>query len=249
MSYRITLNRPPVVECDTPEEVIALAELAMQRPCCDGPSEISVSIGAAVTIPPETEPTRKLIELPQSEVRPTVTDWKTATPKQAAKAITAYLRTKGKAARVSELCRELSLAESSARAALAGDEFLELGKGFFRLADGEQPAVPTAASAAPKRRGRPPKVKPEPADDSGSDADDFEEPEPPRRKAMSIKGNAPAPATPNLAERIRSVLKEFGALGTGTIALHVDQPGSLVKDVLRSRPDWFRADGSGWELV
>lgn len=238
MSYRITLNRPPVIECDTVDEVLALAEVA---------SRFTERFAAEPELI-ET-PARKLITFPDSEIRPTVTATKTATPKQATKAITGYLQQKGKAARVSELCRELSLVEASVRAALAGDEFLELGKGFFRLADSERPAKSSVAAATGKRRGRPPKVKPEPSDDPESDADDFEEPEPPRRKAMSIKGSTPAPATPNLAEKIRSVLKTYGALGTSTIALHVDQPGSLVKEVLRSRPDWFRADGSGWELV
>ncbi len=245
MSYRITLNRPPVVECDTPEEAIALAEIAMQRPCC-GPSEISVSIGAAVTIPPETEPTRKLVEVPQTEVRPTVTDWKSATPKQATKAITAYLQRKGKAARVSELCRELSLTETSVRGALAGDEFLELGKGFFRLANSAPAAEPTQPTQA-KRRGRPPKPRPEVESEPADAADDWEEPARPLRKPGPAK--PAAPATPNLADRIASVLRREGALGVMTIALNVDETGSLVKSVLTGRPDLFKLSGDGWGLA
>jgi hypothetical protein len=235
MSYRITLNRPPVVECDTPEEVIALSEIAMQR----------------VTSVEFTEPEPERIELPATTIQPKITaaavgGTKPATPKGTAKSIAAYLQRKGKAARVSELCRELSLDEGRVRATLAGDEFLELGKGFFRLADGE-PAADRQPSQ-PKRRGRPPKVKPEAEPESEADAaDEWEEPTRPVRKPAPVK--AAAPATPNLAERIRAVLKTYGALGTATIALHVDQPGNLVKEVLRSRPDWFRADGSGWELV
>lgn len=234
MSYRITLNRPPVIECDTIEEVLALAEVAMQRPAefaDPGP--------------------RERIELPATTVQPRITGStetraKPPPPKQAAKSIAAYLRQKGKAARVSELCRELSLSEPTVQSVLGGPEFLGLGKGFFRLADGEQPAASPAAAPA-KRRGRPPKSQqPEPEAESDPD-DDWEDPVPPARKLRPAK--ASPPRVPNLAERIRSVLKEFGALGTSTIALHVEQPGSLVKEVLRSRPDWFRADGSGWELV
>lgn len=234
MSYRITLNRPPVIECDTVDEVLALAEVATR-----------FAGRFAIDAEPEPEPER--IELPATTIQPRITDTKTATPKQAAKAITAYLRTKGKAARVSELCRELGLVETSVRDALAGPEFLELGKGFFRLADSEPVAASPAASALPKRRGRPPKVQAEPAPEDDSPADEWEEPTRPVRKATPPK--PAAPATPNLADRIASVLRANGALGIMTVALHVGESGSLVKSVMTGRPDLFKLTGDGWQLA
>lgn len=246
MSYRITLNRPPVVECDTPEEVIALAEIAMQR--VTAVEFTDQSDDGAPDDNESQQAERKRIELPATTIQPRLTDAKTATPKQAAKSITAYLRQKGKAARVSELCRELGLVEASVRDALAGPEFLELGKGFFRLADGEPPA--DREPSQPKRRGRPPKVKPEAAEPE-PDPDDFEDPEPPRRKPISIKQRPAVPQPVDLAERIRRVLAKDGALGIVAIASLVDQPPTLVKDVLRSRGDLFRLHprAGGWELV
>lgn len=229
MSYRITLNRPPIIECDTLDEVLALADVAMQR----------------VTSVEFTDPERERIELPATEIQPRITAAgagaaKPATPKGTTKAISAYLRQKGKAARVSELCRELSIDEGRVRAALAGDEFLELGKGFFRLAEGNGAPPQT-------KRAQRPKAKTEP--DADSDADDWEEPEPPRRKPEPAK---PAQVqTDDLAERIRRVLAKEGAIGIVAIASCVDQPPSLVKDVLRSRPDMFRLHprAGGWELL
>lgn len=238
MSYRITLNRPPVIECDTIDEVLALAEVATRF-------ADRFAVGA--------EPDRQHVELPAATVQPRITaateQPAKATPKRAAKAITDYLARKGKAARVSELCGELGLTEPTVRAVLGGPEFLELGRGFFRLADGAQPtAKPTTA---PKRRGRPPRAQAEQDDPaSDDDADDWEDPAPPRRQPQQVKAGAkPAGEPIGLAEKIRRVLKANGALGVGTIGLAVEQPASLVKDVLRSRPDLFRQDGSGWELV
>lgn len=83
--------------------------------------------------------------------------------------------------------------------------------------------------------------------------DDFEEdPEPPRRTKVEtfMKPMAPSDSDP-LAEKIAKLLAKEGALGIATIAISIDQPTRVVKDLLRTRPDLFRLHprAGGWELV
>lgn len=232
MSYRITLDQPPVVECDTAEEVFALAELAMER---RGPDTY-----IAADKPVDHEEPAPVLRVKRAPAkRIAATPGRTAaTPgtraphrqKGSTSVIRDYLKQAGCAKRVGQISAACDIPEDAVRATLDSPWFEKMDRGYYRLA-----SSPTEPANSP------------------DDSDDFEDPEPPKVQSKSQERRAVAQSKgtpPDLAEKIRRALAKEGAIAIPTIALYVDASGLEVKETLRNRPDMFRLNprGGGWEL-
>jgi hypothetical protein len=227
MSYRITLNRPPVVECDTAEEVFALAALAMDRQAerlAADEGDVAHDQTPTMTVRRAPEPKRLAAEPVKKSAR------------NAAKEVRAFLEKAGVARRVSQICAELGFDEAAVRAVLDGPDYLQMGRGFYRLADAEEKPAKATTKPTPaiKPRWKEPTLEDSPAPDNWDD---------PAAVTQS--------SDPTLVEKIRKFLAKNGAMGVSAIALSIDEREIAVKDTMRSNPGIFRLHprAGGWELV
>ena len=230
MSYRITLNRPPIVECDTAEEVFALADYAMQRQV-DLPA-IEEDEPAVVESPRPVVAVKRGPAAKHIAAAPAEKPAKRGNTKSAAKAIRDLIERAGCARRISQICEALGYDEATVRGVVNTADYVAMGRGYYRLADAE----PADAE------------DPEDAEIAAA-VEEFEDPEPPSAPKPKPKLGRP-PTIPDLPDRIRKAMAGHDTLHVQTIALQLSLSPGIVRTCLLNNPSLFEisADGGGWRL-
>jgi len=215
-------------ECDTPAEVFALADFALERR-----EPMPPALNA--TVEPSANPGRRTPKLkgPRKKRQPRLAHRPDAGDrKRHVKLAVTFLKAAGCAKRKSEIAVACSIPEADALAMLKeSPEFAPAGKRWTLAARGQAPARPSATGPP-----GPPGV------------DEFEDPPPPRRPGAG-KPAPPERPTPTLADRIGKFLRAEGPVGIPVISLAVEASNVEVKNTLREHGDRFRVTKSGWEVI
>lgn len=239
MSFRFQFQTPLVVECDSADDVLDLAEAAARR----SPFKAD---GQRVTAAVVAEPKQRRPRQPRITHETDVSSKPRGGLKRHIKRVADWFADAVSGARAATVARCCDVPEEVIEHVLADPCFERYGKGFYRLADNNSNGVP-AKAAQP--------VRAEPVDDVGDDDepelepdgdDDFEDP--PRRSVKSAAKSAHAAL--GLVDKIKAVIRKEGPSSIMAVSSILDVGPSEVKTALRSNPDRFylHPQAGGWRL-